>query len=87
MLRYHERVPERLHEHKGKRWLDGCGRVVTHEQRLAQQRLTRFPPVPSRVHAWRTAMSLEEQDAFLEVAGATLRSLGYAAETSLAGRP
>lgn len=86
MLRYHERVPQRLREHKGKRWRDGSGRVVTREQRLAQQRLTRFPPEPSRVQAWRTEMSPEEQRAFVEVAGETLRSLGYTAEVSLAAR-
>lgn len=78
MLRYYERVPERLVEHRGKRWLDGS-RTVTRAQRWEQQRLTRFPPDETRVFAWSSTMSVEEQRAFLDTAGETLRLFGYAA--------
>lgn len=78
MLRYYERVPERLREHRGKRWLDGT-KTVTQAQRWEQQRLTRFPPDETRAHAWASTMSAEEQRAFLGTAGDTLQLLGYPA--------
>jgi hypothetical protein len=76
MLRYWERTPSRLEEHKTRRRLDGSV-VVTHRQRLDQQRLTMSPPQPDRIFRWKTEMTPQEQAKFLAVAGKTLRELGY----------
>jgi hypothetical protein len=77
MLRYWERTPSRLIEHRTRRRLDGSV-IVTHEQRLEQQRLTMSCPQPGRVSRWKTKMTAQEHSEFLAVAGGTLKELGYA---------
>jgi len=76
MLRYWERTPFRLNEHRTRRRLDGSV-VATHEQRLDQQRLTMSCPQPGRVFRWKTEMPAQEQSEFAAVAGETLQELGY----------
>ena len=76
MLRYWERTPERLTEHRTRRRVDGTV-LVTHEQRLLQQRLTMEPPAPERLSRWKSEMTVEEQSEFRRYAGDTLDELGY----------
>jgi hypothetical protein len=76
MLGYYTRSPERLKEHKGRNWSDGT-LLITQEERLNQQKRTMDPPDPSRVFAWKTAMSAEERERFQLVAGDLLKELGY----------
>jgi len=76
MLRYPLRTPDRLAEHRERRTIDGTLQV-THEMRRQQQALTMQAPQASRVQAWRTGMSGEEQADFERVAGGLLRTLGY----------
>jgi len=86
VLRYWERTPTRLIEHRTRRRLDGSV-VVTHEQRLDQQRLTMCSPQPERVFRWKTEMTEQEQSEFLAVAGDTLKELGYEVPTPAATIP
>lgn len=76
MLRYWERTPVRLREHKTRRRADG-GVIVTHEQRLEQQRLTTRSPQSGRISRWRIEMTAQEHAEFLGVAGDLLEELGY----------
>jgi hypothetical protein len=76
MLRYWERTPSRLNEHRTRRRIDGSV-LVTHEQRLDQQRLTMCHPQLGRILRWKTEMTAQEQSEFLAVAGETLKELGY----------
>ena len=76
MLRYFERVPERLEEHGEHRARDGS-LLVSRERRHLQQARTRLPPDPSRVCAWRQEMTPQERDTFESIAGSLLESLGY----------
>ena len=75
MLRYYTRTPERLKEHQGRSLADGT--VLTHEQRLRQQRRTTEPPDPACVFAWKSAMNEKECARFNRVAGDLLAELGY----------
>jgi hypothetical protein len=76
MLRYFERSPERLQEHRERTRTNGQV-VVTKDQRLEQQRQTVQPPDASRIFAWKHSMSQEEQVQFAQIAGDLLRELGY----------
>jgi hypothetical protein len=76
MLRYWDRTPERLKEHRTCHRIDGSV-VVTHSQRLAQQRLTMQPPQVGRIFSWKEEMTRDEQLEFLHCAGDTLVELGY----------
>lgn len=76
MLRYWERTPERLKEHRTRRRLDGS-LVVSHEGRLEQQRLTMHPPEPGQLRRWQREMTPEELSEFVRVAGSTLADMGY----------
>jgi hypothetical protein len=76
MLRYFERTPERLREHRERLRKDGQ-LVVSQEQRWQQQRRTTQPPDPSRIGGWKCSMTREEQSQFAEVAGDLLLELGY----------
>jgi hypothetical protein len=76
MLDYWRRTPERLREHRTR--LRSNGQVlVTHEERLLQQRLTTHPPELDRIFAWKREMTAQEQREFLDVATHTLADLGY----------
>ena len=74
--RYHETALERLREHRDRHRPDGA-LVVSHEERLRQQRLVTRPPDPSRIDAWRDTMDADERREFEAVAGGLLRDLGY----------
>ncbi len=76
MLRYYERAPERLKEHRERRLADGTV-LVTHEQRLQNQHSTTQPPDSARVSAWRLSMTPGEQATFARMAGDALRIFGY----------
>jgi hypothetical protein len=76
MLRFWERTPERLREHRTRHRLDGSVQV-THEQRLVQQKMTMHPPDPTRIFNWKREMRPAECDEFVCYAGDTLRELGY----------
>jgi hypothetical protein len=76
MLRYWERSPARLMEHRERRRTDGK-LVVSREQRLNQQKLTMEPPRADRIGIWKTEMSQTEQIAFRRGAGDLLEELRY----------
>jgi len=76
MLRYFERTPERLKEHRARVRVDGAV-LVSHEQRLWQQRLTTQSLQSSRVFQWKREMSEAERAEFVLYAGDTLEELGY----------
>ncbi len=76
MLNYWQRTPERLKEHGARMQPDGT-EIVSHQQRLDQQRLTTSPPSLDRVFRWKRDLTEQEQQEFLTVAGDTLAELGY----------
>jgi Sulfotransferase family len=76
MERYFERAPQRLAEHRARVRKDGSV-IVTHEQRLWQQRGTTVPPDVGRIGKWRLEMTDNEQRVFREAAGSLLDELGY----------
>ncbi len=75
MLRYYERVPGRLKEHKGRSLPDGTP-FLTQAQRLSQQQRTMEPPDPACIFAWKTRMRSAERSRFQFVAGDLIRDLG-----------
>lgn len=76
MLRYYNRTPERLKEHKG-RFLPNGTTLISQDQRIRQQQRTTGPPDPACIFAWKSAMSVKERARFKLVAGDLLRELGY----------
>lgn len=50
---------------------------VAKESRRFRHRLTTQPPEPSRIGAWKTAMTKKDLAAFNKVAGHLLQELGY----------
>jgi hypothetical protein len=76
MLRYWDQTPDRLKEHRTRHRMDGSV-VVTHSQRLVQQRLTMQPPQAGRIFRWKEEMTQDEHSEFLRCAGDTLKELGY----------
>ena len=76
MLNHHERAPARLEEHRARVSLDGSF-VVSHAQRLHQQRRTMEQPGTGRIGSWRESMSDEEVHRFERIAGGLLCQLGY----------
>jgi hypothetical protein len=76
MLRYFERSPERLREHVTRYRRDGSI-LVSHEERLIQQRQTTLPPNPNRIAVWRSSMNDLELLQFEAMAGDLLEELGY----------
>ncbi|MGA9798326.1 MAG: sulfotransferase [Terriglobales bacterium] len=76
MLRYWERSAERLREHRSRVTI-GNRVLVTHEQRMFQQRLTLEAPEVRRIFDWKNKMTLAERAQFLRVAGDLLQELGY----------
>jgi hypothetical protein len=76
MLRYFERVPERLKQHVTR--LDASGEVVvTHEQRVMQDKLLMEPPQQERIFRWKEEMTATEQSEFRAAAGDLLQELDY----------
>lgn len=76
MLRYWERTPSRLREHKERVRLDGTV-AVSQEQRRNQQLLVREPLQPSRAFQWKQQMNRSDRAEFLSHAGDLLVELGY----------
>lgn len=76
MLRYYNRTPARLKEHKGRSHPDGTP-LISQEQRIRQQERTTRPPDPACVFAWKKLMGAEEEREFRSVAGNLLKELGY----------
>ena len=76
MLRYWERTPERLREHRTRYGIDGRA-LITHDRRVEQQRLTQQSPQVERASCWRREMTAQEQSEFALHAGAALQELGY----------
>lgn len=76
MLRYYERAPLRLMEHKGRKRPDGS-LFLTDQQRIHQQLKTTEPPDSGYVYRWRTEMSKVDRSGFENTAGRLLRDLGY----------
>jgi hypothetical protein len=76
MLRYYLRAAERLQEHGDRVGADGSV-LVSQTSRMQAQALTMQPPQESRVQAWKTQMSADEQIRFETAAGALLVELGY----------
>jgi hypothetical protein len=76
MERYFERAPMRLAEHRERVRRDGRV-LVTHQQRLWQQRATTMPLDAGRIGKWRMEMTEDEHRSFREVAGDLLDELGY----------
>lgn len=76
MLNHQERAQRRLEEHRARISLDG-NVIVSHAQRLRQQRRTLERPGTGRIGSWREEMSAEEIERFERVAGNLLIELGY----------
>jgi hypothetical protein len=76
MLHYYERAPGRLKQHATMHDASG-GVLVTHEQRVKQDKLLMEPPRKDRISHWKTEMTSEEQGEFRAAAGDLLRELGY----------
>jgi sulfotransferase family protein len=76
MLRYPERVAQRLEEHGARHTADG-GVLVSREERLRQQAHSHRPPDPTKIGVWRRELSAEEARRFEELAGELLDAYGY----------
>lgn len=76
LLNHQERAPKRLEEHRARISRDGSV-VVSHEQRLRQQRRTMEGPSTGRIGSWREELSEEEIRRFERIAGHLLIELGY----------
>jgi hypothetical protein len=76
MLRYHDRAPLRLQEHRARHRSDGS-LVVSQAQRLQQQALTQQPPDLTRIGSGLRLLSRAERASFEHVAGEILRECGY----------
>jgi len=79
MLRYYEHAGDRLQELTGFR--SETGEYISTERVRDLHTLTREPPDPSRIGAWRTGLDSSEVRQFELLAGPLLGELGY--ETSL----
>lgn len=76
LLSHQERAAMRLEEHRARFLQDGSV-IVSHAQRLRQQRRTMERPGTGRIGSWREEMSDEEVLRFQSVAGSLLVELGY----------
>ncbi len=77
LLSYHERAAERLLEVARDLPATGGKKLRPAEERVAAHALTREPPKPDRVYAWREQMSDGDRAAFEREAGELLAELGY----------
>lgn len=76
MLRFAERAPQRLAEHRTRYRADGSV-LVSHEERLRQQAQVRNPPDVARIGIWRQLLPAEEALRFEAIAGELLAHYGY----------
>lgn len=77
MLRYHERAEARMGEIDSDVLGPEGEVVVSGEERKTIHALTREPPRKDRAGRWRREMAEEDLRRFEQIAGATLRELGY----------
>jgi sulfotransferase family protein len=78
MLTYHETADERMSElYRDITAPKGEQRVVRGEERKAIHSLTSKPPQRDRIGRWRQEMTTTDRERFEEIAGETLRELGY----------
>jgi hypothetical protein len=76
MLQYHHRAATRLEEHLTRRRTDGSI-VVSHEQRMIQQRMSVCPPDASLIGSSAVRLTRQEIEEFENSSRALLRELGY----------
>lgn len=76
MLNYYEYSPARLEEHESRYRPDGA-LLISKQERQAMQSLTTRPPNASRCGAWKTVLSHDEHEGFLQTGGSLLKELGY----------
>ncbi|MEW6212782.1 MAG: sulfotransferase [Acidobacteriota bacterium] len=76
MLRYYERAPARLSEHKARYRKDGS-LVVSQADRHHQQHRTCLPPDSRRISVWKQEMTLRERAIFERIAGDALDEFGF----------
>jgi Sulfotransferase family len=76
LQRYHERSAARLAEHRTRKNPDGSI-LITHAQRVHNQRFVMQPPTNERIGRWQTDLSPSEQSRFASAAGDLLAQLGY----------
>jgi hypothetical protein len=81
MERWHETARERLAEHRSRFRPDGS-LLISHEERVYNQRFTMRPPALERVFRWRREMDGDTLARFERVAGDLLETLGYARATA-----
>ena len=77
MLAYHKTAEERMSEIYRDMKTPRGKKVVRGEMRRSLHTLTGSPPQRDRIARWRGEMSIADQKRFEEVAGETLRELGY----------
>lgn len=86
MLDYHQTAENRMSEiHRDVIAPDGKG-IARGEERQKIHALTSNPPQRDRIGRWRTEMTAADRERFEEIAGETLRELGYEVVSSH-GRP
>jgi len=76
MERWHEGARERLSEHGDRFRADGS-LVISHAERLRNQRFAMQPLAPDRVFRWRREMDADSVSRFELEAGDLLEALGY----------
>ena len=79
MLSYHETAGERMSEIYRDMKTPRGKKVVRGEMRRSLHTLTGSPPQRDRLDRWRAEMAPADRERFEEVAGVTLRDLGYEA--------
>ncbi len=78
MLDYHQTAEERMSEsYRDIVARKDEQRVVRREERKALHSLTSKPPQRDRIGRWRQEMTATDRERFEEIAGETLRELGY----------
>jgi hypothetical protein len=77
MLSYHKTAEERMREIHRDVMAPKGKRVVRGEERTAIHSLTNKPPQRNRIGRWRHEMNTTDRERFEEIAGETLRELGY----------
>jgi hypothetical protein len=77
MSRYYERSAARLREHAARTNADGST-LISHAQRVHNQRFVTQPPTTERTGRWREELSPAEQASFAKAAGDLLAELDYA---------
>jgi len=77
MLDYHERARERMSEIDSDVVGPDGKLIIGGEERKAIHALTNKPPQRNRIGRWKTEMRVADRERFEQMAGETLRNLGY----------